>query len=179
MLNSPPTKASGPGPSRRCRDPQHRLRRTALPQTHWEFLRFPNTGSHDFKVWKHSRVSDSPVRAPKDINHGCRGGWSTGRWGEGHHVADPAEAENLPNTGQHLQQNQWMIGVCCHSYIEFCFIPELEHTVPPHLFRLLDLCVTLQVCPVYPEGTLGGSLDHLNPSIPSRYIVHLWPTLLC
>lgn len=32
----------------------------------------------EIKAWKHSCVLASPVRAPKDINHGFRGGWSAG-----------------------------------------------------------------------------------------------------
>ncbi len=34
--------------------------------------------TQEIKAWKHSCALGSPVRAPKDISHGFRGGWSAG-----------------------------------------------------------------------------------------------------
>lgn len=48
--------------------------------THWiPQIHKTLAGRKEIKVWKHSCVLGSPVRAPKDINHGFRGGWSAGK----------------------------------------------------------------------------------------------------
>lgn len=133
-------KGSQPRTQREVESPDSiddvRLRRTALQQTLWEFLRFPNTGEQPcYQSMEAFPGAGFTCQSPSSaaINHGCRRRWS----GRGQVAVNKTNQAALlsqqklrifENTGQHMR----CIKLAARPVDEW---EETSNVPPPELHR--------------------------------------------